>query len=146
MLSFGAFFCWWAPILRPGVNQFSWFFQFLTVKAVLPEWKQVFCLVVFYSEQILCWRKPLFKLRSSCFQRVISLLLLETIFCGFLDVPASGRSISAQWKLNHYFTVSFILTDGIRSFVQWKNYSFIYSFFMLVETIICSKFRFSQLK
>ena len=146
MLSFGAFFCWWAPILRPGVNQFSWFFQFLTVKAVLPEWKQIFCLVVFYSEQILCWRKPLFKLRSSCFQRVISLLLLETIFCGFLDVPAGGSSISAQWKLNHYFTVSFILTDGIRSFVQWKNYSFIYSFFMLVETIICSKFRFSQLK
>ena len=129
MLSFGAFFCWWAPILRPGVNQFSWFFQFLTVKVVLPESKQIFFLVVFYSEQILCWRKPLFKLRSNCFQRVISLLSLETIFCGFLDVPVGGSSISAQWKLNHYFIVSFILTDRIRSFVQWKNYSFIYSFF-----------------
>ena len=129
MLSLGAFFGWWAPILRLGVNQFSWISQFLTVEAVLPEWKQIFCLVVFYSEQILCWWKPLFKLRSSRFQRVISLLLLETIFSGFLDAPAGGSSISAQWKLNHYFTVSSILTDGIRSFVQWKNYFFVYGFF-----------------
>ena len=129
MLLFRAFFCQWEPFLRLGVNQFSSFFQILTVKAVLPDWKQIIFLVFFYSEQILCWWKSLFKLRSSRFYRVISFLLLETNFCGVLDIPAGGSSFSAQWKLNHFFTESFILTDGIRSFAQWKNYSFIYSFF-----------------
>ena len=141
---FRAFFCWWAPFLRLGLSQFSSVFQFLTVEAVLPEWIQIFSLVFFYSEQILCWWKPLFKLRSSRFYTVTSLLLLETIFYGFLDVPAGASSFSAQWKLNHLFTESLILTDGI-TILSGKTILLFTAFFVLVETIISSKFRFNQL-
>ena len=77
VVSFRAFFCWWTPFLKLGVNQFSSFFSItnsginfsgkwkLIFYRMLHsgDWKHIFCLVFFYLEQILWWWKPLFKLR-----------------------------------------------------------------------------------
>ena len=109
-----AFFCWWTPFLKLGVNQFSSIFSFLNSGSSFSgwwkqifykilhswEWKRIFCQVFFYSEQILCYWKPLLRLRWRHFYRVTFLLLLETIFYRFFLIPACESSFSTYWKVS----------------------------------------------
>ena len=52
------FFCCWKALLKLGVNQFSSIFSvpnnFLMNAIHSKKWKQIFCLLFFYSGQILC--------------------------------------------------------------------------------------------
>ena len=61
--------------------------------------------------------------------RVTFLLLLETIFYAFFYIY-SCLSVKAVFrhKGNVFFNEYFILAGGIKIFVKWKQYSFIYGF------------------
>ena len=76
-----SFFLLVDTILEISANQFSTIFSTLNSGSSFSgyckrifyqmlnsgEWKQIFCLVLFYSEQILCCWEPLIKLRWSHF-------------------------------------------------------------------------------
>ena len=86
--------------------------------------------------------KPLFKLTWSQFYRVISLLLLETIFCGyFLDIPAGESRLSTWWKLIFLTNRTFWLVES-ECLSCGNSFLLIKAFFLLVETIVSSKIRF----
>ena len=60
---------------------------------------------------------------------------MEPIFCSFLrqrSIAASGNNPFFNWNI--FFSRTFIPASGNEFFVYWKQYCFIRSFFLLVET------------
>ena len=109
------------------------------------DWERNFCLVFFYSEQILCQWKPLFKIRWSHFLQSNLSLIGNHFLLVFLNIPAGESSFSEQWKRIFLMNPSISLVES--EFLSIGNSILLFTaFFLLVETIISSKICFHQPK
>ena len=102
------------------------------------EWKQISCLVFFYSGQIFCWQKALFKLRhrhslnSNFSPNIVNYFLFASRY------PFWSKQLLRVLEM-YLFSKSFILAGGIKNFVQWKQYSCIYNFFRALKSTSSSR-------
>ena len=139
VLLFGAFFCWWTQFMKLGVNQFSSSFSVPNNENNFSSqwkrifyrmlhsggWKRISCLMFFYSEQMLCQWKLLFKTRWSHFYRVTS-LLLGTIFYEFFQVflpvkaafPCSGNVYFYLILHSGLWNQNFCLSETVFFYLQ----------------------------
>ena len=145
MLLFGAFLCWWTLFLKLALNLFSSIFSIpnLTAEAIFPAGRNE----LFMEHFILAsgietnWNHYL-NWGEATFYRVTSLLLLlEANFYMFFRHSCRWKQLSGEVE-TYLFNESFILAGGIRIYVYRKQYCFLYSFFLLMETIISSELRF----
>ena len=136
------FFLCWKALLKLGVNQFSLIFSVPNSGSSFSgQWKRIFYRMLFIPTSSNGFFFQFSLIQSNFYaigkhysnygealsQRVASLLLLETTFYAFfIYITLPMKAVFLLIENVIFFNNFFIRADGIR--IQWKQYSFIYSF------------------